>query len=82
MPTKPDPRCPFCKDSMEEGFVLEVTRNRRTATEWVKGEPEKGFLGDLKIEKEKKIVLDYLEATFPPRAPASGRGWQNPFSPR
>ena len=33
-------------------------------------------------EKEMKIVLDYLEATFPPRAPAPGRGWQNPFSPR
>ena len=33
-------------------------------------------------EKEKQIVLDYLEATFPPRAPAPGRGWQNPFSPR
>jgi hypothetical protein len=33
-------------------------------------------------EKDKKIVLDYREATFPPRAPAPGRGWQNPFSPR
>ena len=33
-------------------------------------------------EKELKVVLDYLEATFPPRAPAAGRGWQNPFSPR
>ena len=32
--------------------------------------------------KEQKIVLDYLETTFPPRAPAAGRGWQNPFSPR
>ena len=32
--------------------------------------------------KEQKIVLDYLEATFPPRAPAAGRGWQNPFTPR
>ena len=29
-------------------------------------------------DKEKKIVLDYLETTFPPRAPSSG-GWQNPF---
>ena len=29
-------------------------------------------------EKDKKVVLDYLETTFPPRAPA-GRGWQNPF---
>ncbi len=28
--------------------------------------------------KERETVLDYLEATFPPRAPA-GRGWQNPF---
>ena len=26
--------------------------------------------------KEREIVLNYLEATFPPRAPA---GWQNPF---
>jgi hypothetical protein len=33
-------------------------------------------------EKEKKIVLDYLETTYPPRAPAAGRGWQNPFAPR
>lgn len=29
-------------------------------------------------DKDKKAVLDYLETTFPPRAPASG-GWQNPF---
>jgi hypothetical protein len=33
-------------------------------------------------DKEKKIVLDYLEATFPPSAPTPGRGWQNPFAPR
>lgn len=32
--------------------------------------------------KEQKIVLDYLEATYPPRAPTPGRGWQNPFAPR
>jgi len=29
-------------------------------------------------DKEKKIVLDYLETAFPPRPPSSG-GWQNPF---
>jgi len=33
-------------------------------------------------DNEKKVVLDYLEATFPPRAPSPGRGWQNPFAPR
>lgn len=32
--------------------------------------------------KEQTVVLDYLEATFPPRAPAGRGGWQNPFSPR
>ena len=32
--------------------------------------------------KEQKVVLDYLEATFPPRAPAGRGGFQNPFSPR
>jgi hypothetical protein len=30
-------------------------------------------------DKDRKIVLDYLEATYPPRSP---RGWQNPFAPR
>ena len=29
---------------------------------------------------ERKLVLDYLEATYPPRT--TPRGWQNPFAPR
>ena len=35
-------------------------------------------------DKERTAVLDYLETTFPPRAPAGGGrgGWQNPFAPR
>jgi hypothetical protein len=32
--------------------------------------------------KDQKVVLDYLEATFPPRTPAGRGGWQNPFAPR
>jgi hypothetical protein len=32
--------------------------------------------------KEREIVLNYLEATFPPRAPSGRDGWQNPFAPR
>jgi hypothetical protein len=28
---------------------------------------------------DRKTVLDYLEAAYPPRAPASRGGWQNPF---
>jgi hypothetical protein len=30
-------------------------------------------------EQMRRTMLDYLEATYPPRAP---RGWQNPFLPR
>ena len=28
---------------------------------------------------DRKVVLDYLERTYPPRAPAGRGGWQNPF---
>jgi len=31
---------------------------------------------------ERKLVLDYLEKSYPPRAPARQGGWQNPFAPR
>lgn len=32
-------------------------------------------------DKDRAAVLDYLEAAYPPRAPAAGRGgWQNPFA--
>jgi hypothetical protein len=30
--------------------------------------------------KDREVVLNYLEAAYPPRAPAGGRAWQNPFS--
>lgn len=29
--------------------------------------------------QERDLVLDYLERTYPPRAPAAGRGSPNPF---
>lgn len=29
--------------------------------------------------KERATMLDYLEAAYPPKAPASRGGWQNPF---
>ena len=31
---------------------------------------------------ERKVVLDYLATTYPPRAPSRAGGWQNPFAPR
>ncbi len=29
-------------------------------------------------DKDREVVLNYLESAYPPRAPAGG-GWQNPF---
>ncbi|MES2197942.1 MAG: hypothetical protein V4517_26265 [Pseudomonadota bacterium] len=31
-------------------------------------------------DKDRAVVLNYLEATYPPRAPAARGGWQNPFA--
>ena len=30
--------------------------------------------------KDRELVLDYLEKTYPPRAPAAPGGWRNPFA--
>jgi hypothetical protein len=32
--------------------------------------------------KEREVVLNYLTASFPPRAPANRGTWQSPFAPR
>ncbi len=31
-------------------------------------------------DKDRAVLLNYLEATYPPRAPGARGGWQNPFS--
>jgi hypothetical protein len=31
-------------------------------------------------DKDRAVLLNYLEATYPPRAPAARGGWQNPFA--
>ncbi len=31
-------------------------------------------------DKDRAVVLGYLETAYPPRAPAARGGWQNPFS--
>ena len=31
-------------------------------------------------DKDRAVVLGYLEANYPPRAPVGRGGWQNPFS--
>ena len=31
-------------------------------------------------DKDRDVVLNYLEAAYPPRAPTGRGGWQNPFA--
>ena len=31
-------------------------------------------------DKDRAVLLNYLEAAYPPRAPAARGGWQNPFA--
>ena len=31
-------------------------------------------------DKDRAVLLNYLEATYPPRVPAARGGWQNPFA--
>ena len=31
-------------------------------------------------DKDRAVLLGYLEAAYPPRAPAGRGGWQNPFA--
>jgi hypothetical protein len=31
---------------------------------------------------DRKLILDYLEKHYPPRAPSRAGGWRNPFAPQ
>ncbi len=37
------PMCPHCSVGLQEGFMLENTRNTRAVTAWVEGKPERSF---------------------------------------
>lgn len=59
--SNPDPKCPTCRSSMEEGFVLDVGHHStRAQSTWVEGKPEKSFWYGLKIEdREKRPITSY-----------------------
>jgi hypothetical protein len=58
-------------------LVAQQGMNRRQWEESIDQMVEKHGMPQLP-EKELKVVLDYLEKTYPPRAPEAARGWQNP----
>ena len=65
------------------GFKLVAAQgmNRRQWDDSINWMMEKHRMPPLEA-KERDTVLNYLEATFPPRAPAGGGGFQNPFMKR
>jgi len=62
-------------------LVAQQGMNRRQWEDSLQWMTEKHGMPPLP-DKERKVVLDYLEATFPQKAPAASGGWQNPFAPR
>lgn len=65
------------------GFKLVAAQgmNRRQWDDSINWMMEKHRMPPLEA-KERDTVLNYLESTFPPRAPAGGGGFQNPFMKR
>jgi len=59
--SNPDPRCPACREPMEQGFVLDRGHgNQGRLPEWVEGTPEKNFWVGIKTKgKEKYTVLAF-----------------------
>jgi len=57
----PEPNCPYCRERMELGVVLDHTQHSRTTVpEWVEGKPETSFWTGVKTKgKEKHSVLSY-----------------------
>jgi len=40
------PVCPKCRNTMEEGYLLDRgDHNRKNAAEWIEGPPERGWFG-------------------------------------
>lgn len=51
------PRCARCKESMEEGYVLDQGHwNTRLIAQWVKGAPKKNFWKGLESGVRKQIL--------------------------
>ncbi len=56
-----EPNCPYCRERMEEGFVLDRGHaNQARLPEWVEGTPERNFWVGIKTKgKEKHTVIAY-----------------------
>ena len=49
--------CPRCSIHLQEGFLLETTRNSRTATQWVEGKPVASFWTGLRLKGHTRLPV-------------------------
>jgi len=71
--------CPKCSIQLQEGFLLEVTRNGRRSTEWVEGRPVPSFWTGLQLKGRTRLDVTsfrcprcgFLELYAPAKGSAS-----------
>lgn len=49
--------CPKCSVQLQEGFLLETTRNGRCVTEWVEGKPERSFWTGVRLKGKTRLKV-------------------------
>ena len=66
--------CAKCGGRMEAGFLLDLKDgNQKAVTEWIEGEPEKGWFGSVKVRRRRQLPVEthrctrcgYLESYAP-----------------
>lgn len=51
------PQCPFCRERMERGFMLDGQHGTLTNAKWIAGEPEKSFWTGVKVKGKKQVPI-------------------------
>ncbi len=49
--------CSECGGTMQEGYILDVTRGGRIPSSWIEGKPEKDFWQGLNIEGKQVFYI-------------------------
>jgi hypothetical protein len=50
---EPQPNCPFCRERMERGFILDGQHGRLVDAQWYEGAPQRSFWTGIKIKNVK-----------------------------
>ena len=56
-------RCSKCNGQMQQGFVMDMTRNGRLVSQWGAGKPIKSFWVGTKLPAEKLVPIGAFRCT-------------------